>query len=476
MASTSEIKFSVWALMAMVVGSMVGAGIFSLPQGFGRVTGPFGALIAWSIAGVGMLMLAFVFQVLSRRKPDLDAGIYAYAKAGFGNYLGFLSALGYWSAACLGNVSYFVLIKSTLGLFFPVFGDGNTVIAVVASSVILWSFHTLILKGVKGAASINTIVTFAKIIPILLFIVFVIYGFKADVFALNFWGGEDVSFSNIASQVRGTMLVTVFVFVGIEGASVYSRYARNRNDVGVATVVGFLGVLCLLVLVTILSYGVMLRTDLAQLRNPSMAGVLEAVVGPWGAIFVSFGLLISVLGAYLSWVLLAAEILFSASKYETMPRFLSHENKNGVPSHALWLTNIIVQSFLIITLFTEYAFRLAIELTSSMILIPYLLVAAYGFKLAWTEETYDRDPAGHRTDLIRGLVALVYTSGLIYAAGAKHLLLSLVLYGPGTILFIMARREQGRKVFTPTEMIMFAIAALGAAIAIFGIATGRITI
>ncbi|MRG58004.1 amino acid permease [Phyllobacterium sp. SYP-B3895] len=476
MISTSETKFSVWALMAMVVGSMVGAGIFSLPQGFGRVTGPFGALIAWSIAGVGMLMLAFVFQVLSRRKPDLDAGIYAYAKAGFGNYLGFLSALGYWSAACLGNVSYFVLIKSTLGLFFPVFGDGNTVIAVVASSVILWSFHTLILKGVKGAASINTIVTFAKIIPILLFIVFVIYGFKADVFALNFWGGEDVSFSNIASQVRGTMLVTVFVFVGIEGASVYSRYARNRNDVGVATVVGFLGVLCLLVLVTILSYGVMLRTDLAQLRNPSMAGVLEAVVGPWGAIFVSFGLLISVLGAYLSWVLLAAEILFSASKYETMPRFLSHENKNGVPSHALWLTNIIVQSFLIITLFTEYAFRLAIELTSSMILIPYLLVAAYGFKLAWTGETYDRDPAGHRTDLIRGLVALVYTSGLIYAAGAKHLLLSLVLYGPGTILFIMARREQGRKVFTPTEMIMFAIAALGAAIAIFGIATGRITI
>ncbi|NTS33443.1 amino acid permease [Phyllobacterium sp. BT25] len=476
MTSTSETKFSVWALMAMVVGSMVGAGIFSLPQGFGRVTGPFGALIAWSIAGVGMLMLAFVFQVLSRRKPDLDAGIYAYAKAGFGNYLGFLSALGYWSAACLGNVSYFVLIKSTLGLFFPVFGDGNTVIAVVASSVILWSFHTLILKGVKGAASINTIVTFAKIIPILLFIVFVIYGFKADVFALNFWGGEDVSFSNIASQVRGTMLVTVFVFVGIEGASVYSRYARNRNDVGVATVVGFLGVLCLLVLVTILSYGVMLRTDLAQLRNPSMAGVLEAVVGPWGAIFVSFGLLISVLGAYLSWVLLAAEILFSASKYETMPRFLSHENKNGVPSHALWLTNIIVQSFLIITLFTEYAFRLAIELTSSMILIPYLLVAAYGFKLAWTGETYDRDPAGHRTDLIRGLVALVYTSGLIYAAGAKHLLLSLVLYGPGTILFIMARREQGKKVFTPTEMIMFAIAALGAAIAIFGIATGRITI
>ncbi len=93
----------------------------------------------------------------------------------------------------------------------------------------------------------------------------------------------------------------------IQRRRVYSRYARNRSDVGVATMFGFLGVLCLLVLVTILSYGVLLRPDLAALCNPSMAGVLQAVVGPWGAVFVSIGLLISVAGAYLSWVLLAAE-------------------------------------------------------------------------------------------------------------------------------------------------------------------------
>lgn len=476
MATTPTQKFSVWTLMAMVVGSMVGAGIFSLPQAFGRATGPFGALIAWFIAGVGMLMLAFVFQTLSRRRPDLDAGIYAYAKAGFGNYLGFLSALGYWSAACLGNVSYFVLITSTLGLFFAVFGDGNTVIAVATSSVLLWIVHLLILRGVKEAAVINTIVTFAKIIPIILFIVFVIGGFQADVFAADFWGGEEFSFGSIAGQVRATMLVTVFVFVGIEGASVYSRYARNRSDVGVATLLGFLGVLCLLVLVTILSYGILLRPELAALRNPSMAGVLEAVVGPWGAKFVSIGLLISVGGAYLSWVLLAAEILFSASRHDTMPRFLARENSNGVPANALWLTNSVVQAFLILTLFAQYAFTFALELTSSMILIPYLLVAAYGLKLAWSGETYDRDPKGHRGDLVRAAIAVVYTAGLIYAAGPKHLLLSAVIYGPGTILFFMARLEQGRSVFTSAEKVMFAIAALGAATAIYAIATGLITV
>lgn len=476
MTSPSEGKFSIWTLMAMCVGSMVGAGIFSLPQAFGRATGPLGAVIAWTIAGVGMLMLAFVFQSLSRRRPDLDAGIYAYAKAGFGNYLGFLSALGYWSAALLGNVSYFVLIKSTLGLFFPIFGDGNTILAVATSSILLWCMHFVILRGIREAAVINTIVTFAKIVPILLFIVFVIAGFRYDLFAANFWGGGDPTFADIASQVRATMLVTVFVFVGIEGASVYSRYARNRADVGIATLTGFLGVLSLMVLITLLSYGVMPRTDLATLRNPSMAGVLEAVVGPWGRLFVSAALIISVAGAYLSWVLLAAEILYSASKFDTMPRFLSKENESGVPSNALWLTNIVVQVFLILTLFAQYAFTLALELTSSMILIPYLLVAAYGFKLAWTGETYERDSSGHRGDFVRAGIALLYTAGLIYAAGAKHLLLSAAIYGPGTILYFMARREQNKRAFTSKETAIFTVAAVGAVVAIFGIATGRISI
>jgi arginine:ornithine antiporter/lysine permease len=207
-----------------------------------------------------------------------------------------------------------------------------------------------------------------------------------------------------------------------------------------------------------------------------MAGVLEAVVGHWGAVFVSVGLMISVVGAYLAWVLLAAEILFSASKYETMPRFLSYENKNGVPSNALWLTNIVVQTFLILTLFTQYAFRLALELTSSMILVPYLLVAAYGFKLARSGETYDRDPSHRGTDLVRAGIALIYTAGLIYAAGAKHLLLSAVIYGPGSILFIIARLEGGKGLFSPREMVIFALAVLGAAVGIYGIATGLLAI
>lgn len=101
-------KLSVPALTAMVVGSMVGAGVFTLPQRFASQTGVYGALIAWAIAGAGMLMLALTFQTLAVRKPDLDNGVYVYAKTGFGVYPGFLSAIGFWASACAGNTFYWV--------------------------------------------------------------------------------------------------------------------------------------------------------------------------------------------------------------------------------------------------------------------------------------------------------------------------------------------------------------------------------
>ncbi len=455
---------------------MIGSGIFALPSAFGRATGGLGALIAWGISGGGMLMLALVFQTLSRRKPDLDAGIYAYAKAGFGDYLGFASAAGYWIGCCLADVACLVLIKATLGQYFPVFGDGTTPVAIVSASALLWSVHVLVLRGVKEAAALNTIATIAKSVPIVLFIIIVIAAFKSDVFALNFWGGEEAGFASVASQVRSTMLVTVFVFVGIEGASVYSRYAMNRDDVGIATVLGFLGVLCLLVLVTILSYGILPRQELAALSTPSMAGVMEAVVGPWGAVFISVGLLISVLGNYLSWSLLAAEVVHSAAKSRTMPSFLARENENKVPYAALWLTNMVIQLFLLVTWFAEYAFTLALKMTSSMTLIPYLLVAAYGLKLAWTGETYGADGHGRTADWVRGAIATLYAVSMIVAGGTKFLLLSALLYAPGTILFVLARREQEKSVFTLVESLVFIGIFVAAVVGLYGLVSGDISL
>ena len=420
-------------------------------------------------------MLAFVFQNLAQRRPDLDSGVFIYAKAGFGHYIGFLAALAFWASTCVGNVSYFVLIKSTLGTFFPIFGDGNTVQAVAVSSVIIWLFHFMILRGVQQATGLNTIVTIAKIVPILVFVFILLFAFDPQVFAANWLGGEGYS-EPLWQQVRSTMLVTVFVFIGIEGASIYSRYAEKRSDVGVATVLGFVGVLCLLIMVTVLPFGLLPRAELAALRNPSMAGALEVVVGRWGNIFVSIGLIISVLGAYLAWTLFAAEVPFMAAKSNLMPNFLNHENAQKVPSRSLWMTNIVVQSFLIITLFAQNAFTLALELTSAMSLIPYLLVAAYALKLALTRETYEQDASRRIPEMIISLVATAYAILMLVAGGLEKLLLAALILAPGTILFFLARREQNSRVFGFWELVVFTVTVIAALTALYGFATGRITI
>ena len=474
-ASATEARLPLFSLTAMVIGSMIGAGIFSLPRTFGAATGPFGAIIAWTIAGGGMYMLARVFQSLAARKPDLDAGVYAYARAGFGDYPGFLSAFGYWVSSCIGNVSYWVLIKSTLGAFFPVFGDGNTPIAILVASIGIWVFHFTILRGVQQAAFINTVVTIAKVVPILIFILILLVSFKLDLFSFNLYGGDLTG--SVFEQVRATMLVTVFVFLGIEGASVYSRFARERADVGRATIFGFIIVTSLMVLVTLLPYAVLQRAEIAGMRQPSMAQVLEAVVGHWGAVFVSLGLLVSVLGAYLAWSLICAEVLFVAARTKDMPSLFSRENANKVPSAALWATNIVVQIIVITTYWSRDAFALMLNLTSAMNLIPFLLVAAYGLGLARRGETYEVRPNDRRRDLIIAAIATVYTAFLLWAGGLKFILLGAVLYAPGTALYFWARREQGKPVFTGiSDWVIFIAAVIGAVVGLYALVTGYIAI
>ncbi|MFE2349583.1 basic amino acid/polyamine antiporter [Kitasatospora cineracea] len=451
----------------LVVGSMVGAGVFSLPGRFAQETGVLGALVSWLIAGTGMLMLALVFQALAVRRPKLDAGVYAYAKAGFGEYLGFFSAFGYWASACVGNVTYWVLIMSTVGALVPALGDGDTALAVVISSAGLWGFFLLVRRGVREAAMINRIVTVAKLVPILVFVVLALFCFKADVFAANFRGASYAG--SLYDQVHGTMLATVFVFLGVEGASVYSRHARRRSDVGRATVLGFLSVFAVFASVTVVSYGLLPMSEIAALRQPSMAGVLEAAVGTWGKVLVSVGLIVSVLGAYLAWTLMAAEVLFVAAKDEDMPRFLARTTGRDVPVPALLLTTALSQVMLVVTVFSDDAFDFALDLTSTLSLIPYLLAAGYAVRVA------RQDRSGTGALLVAGL-ATGYTAFLVYAAGWTYLLVSFIVYAPATVLFVMARREQGRRLFSPREAVVLVVSAAGAVLGVVALAAGWISL
>ena len=500
METDAEKKLGFPALTAMVIGSMVGAGIFMIPTRFAGVTGVYGSLIAWAIAGAGMLMLAFVFQALAVRQPTLNAGLFAYAKAGFGNYVGFTVAIGFWASACAGNVTYLVLIKSTIGQVIPMFGDGDTIPAIIGSSVLIWLYFILILRGTQGAAIINTIVTVAKVIPIITFIVLLIVHFDIDTFTSNLAGmyidppAPDPNFSpdiyengsivpdaaepyTLFEQVSKTMMVTVFVFLGIEGASMYSRFAKTRKMVGSATVLGFISVLCLLIMVSVLPFGVLSQAEIAGMSQPSLAGLMQALIGTGGGIFISVGLMISVLGAYLAWSLMAAEVLFEAAKSNDTPIFLKKENKAGVPKNALILSAIMTNVILIATYFSEEALNFALDLTSALALLPFFLSALYALKIAIQKDGYDGIGSGIRTrEIIVSAIATVYTLFLLYIAGIQFLPLCCLILAPATALYFRARSYQKLNIFTNGEKVVFGVLCAGFVIAIVGLATGFISL
>ncbi|AZV55899.2 arginine-ornithine antiporter [Clostridium sp. AWRP] len=470
-------KLGLFSLIALVIGSMIGGGAFSLPGDMAKGASAGAIIIGWLITGVGMIALAFVYQNLSMKRPDLNGGIYSYAKAGFGDYMGFNSAWGYWLSALIGNVSYLVMMFGAVGYFFPVFGKGNNLASVVCASIMLWLIQGLILKGVKQAAIVNVITTIAKLVPIFLFIIIAIIMFKVNIFTLDFWGGSTPSLGGIVSQVKSTMLVTLWVFIGIEGAVVVSGRAKRRNDVGKATVIGLVGTLIIYILITLLSLGIMNRARLSGLDTPSMAYVLESVVGKWGAIVINLGLVISLLGATLGWTLLAAEIPYIAAKDGMFPKVFAKENKNGSAVNSLWITNILVEISLILTLFSSSTYQILYSIASGAILIPYFLSALFGLKF----QLMNKEENGRTKNIIIASVATIYTAWLVYAAGLKYVLLETILFAIGIAAFMIASKENNSNnkknyIFLAYEKVIALIFLVAGIVALVMLVTGKLSI
>ncbi|WP_180546797.1 arginine-ornithine antiporter [Staphylococcus haemolyticus] len=468
-------KLGKTSLIGLVIGSMIGGGAFNIISDMGGQAGGLAIMIGWIITAIGMISLAFVFQNLTNVRPDLEGGIYSYAQAGFGDFIGFSSAWGYWFAAFLGNVAYATLLMSAVGNFFPIFKGGNTLPSIIVASFLLWGVHFLILRGVETAAFINSIVTIAKLIPIFLVIICMIVVFNFDTFKAGFYGmtsgGTGIfSWGDTMSQVKSTMLVTVWVFTGIEGAVVFSGRAKSKKDVGTATVIGLVSVLVIYFLMTVLAQGVIQQNQIADLASPSMAQVLEHIVGHWGSVLVNIGLIISVLGAWLGWTLLAGELPFIVAKDGLFPKWFAKENKNKAPINALLITNILVQIFLISMLFTDSAYQFAFSLASSAILIPYMFSAFYQLK-------YTIEHKGHATvkQWAIGIIASIYAIWLVYAAGIDYLLLTMLLYIPGLFVYRFVQRNN-HKPLTKGDYILFAVIIILAIIGIIRLAMGSVSV
>ena len=445
-------KLGLTPLVFLIIGSMVGAGIFGLPAEMAGNASPGAMLIGWLITGIGMIALVLVYQNLSIRRPDLNSGVFSYARAGFGDYVGFNSAWGYWISAILSNVAYCLAILNVLEFFFPGLRSNQPVIAFLCGSAIIWVVQFLILRGVKQASIINVVVQIAKIIPILLFLTVLMFVFNFNTFTIAFWG-EGLAFGSIVDQVRNTMLVTLWVFIGVEGAVVVSERAKKRKDIGRATIIALLSALLIYIMVSMLALGHMSQTEIMYMEHPSMAYVLGYIVGPWGAAIINLGLLISVSGAFLGWTILASEVLFVAAKEKLMPKFFTKENSCGTPVTSLITTIILLQLLFIFAFISEGTYQIFYFISSTAILLPYLLSGLYGFKLAYSKETYIENPHGRRKDLIFGVLSSVYAFWLVYAAGVNYILLVTIFYAPGLILYIKVQKENDKKLFSgPIEV------------------------
>ncbi|WP_200869455.1 basic amino acid/polyamine antiporter [Exiguobacterium undae] len=458
-------KIGFFALAAMVIGSMVGGGAFNLPGAMAQKASAGPILIGWSITGLGMIMLALVFQHLANNKPELEGGIYAYAREGFGRFIGFNSAWGYWVSAWIGTVANITLVFNALSYFFPIFSSENRLFLLAMSVVVVWGLFFIVSSGIKEATLVNLITTIAKLVPILIFILLVAIAFNVKTFNLDFWG-EGTELGSIFTQVKGTMLVTLWAFVGIEGAVVLSTRAKKRSDVGKATVMGLVGVLVIYILISVLSLGVLSQGQLAGLQEPTMAYVLEAAIGPFGATLIMIGLIISLSGALLGWTILASEISYLVAKDGAFPKFFAKTNRKGAPVGALLITQIATQLVAGIALFSAQTYLVLSSIAGICALLPYLLSAIYSVRFSKAER--------NKKMLIFSTIAALYSLWLVYASGIWYIVIAALVYAPGIIAYLMAEREQKRGGMSRYELIASGVLVILAAVAVYGMVAGQI--
>lgn len=468
---------SLFALIAMVVSSAIGAGVFDLPTTLAAAATPGATLIAWGITAVGILALALSLKNLVLNKPNLN-GISDYARAVFGEFAGFLSGWGYWLSAWLGNIAFATMMMSAMGYFFPTFKSGNSLSAVIVSSIISWLLTLFVVRGVESAAAINAIVTVCKLVPLVAFGVMAVITFKFGVFTQHFWSNflvntqgvisySDMTASGILSQIRGCLMAMMWVFVGIEGAAMLAKRAKKQSDAGKATVIGLITLLFVYIILTMLPYGYLSQEQLLKIKSPGILYLFESMTGSLGGAFISIGMIITIFGAWLSWTILPAEATSQLAEQRLLPQWFGVLNQHGAPSHSLWMTQIFIQIFLISTIFTSEAYTFAYSLCTSAIVVCYTLVGAYQMKLGLKNQ--------NKIWALSGFIALAFQVIALLLAGLTYLWLCSIVYAVGLIFYYFGRRENGYK-FSKVEWVLTGIIVLIALTALSALMTGHVSV
>ena len=463
---------SLFALLAIIISGAIGGGVFNLANDLARGSTPGGVVISWLFIGFGILMLVLSFNRLITIKPDLS-GVSDYARAGFGDFVGFLSGWGYWISAWTGTIGFAVLMMTSADYFFPgKFANSNgslTILSVIIVSIISWILMLLVDRGVETAAAVNAIVMIAKLIPLVVFSITGIILFKANIFTQHFWQTFTTNFaadgsvkdfvwhamtaSGLLSQIKGSLMVMVWVFVGIEGAAMMGNRAKKKSDTAKATVIGLAVLLVIYVLLSLLPYGYMDQASLANVKAPGLVYILNEMVGGWGGSLMAVGLMISLLGAWLSWTMLPVEATQQLAEQKLLPSWFGKLNKYHAPSNSLLITQLMIQIFIIITYFVANAYNVFIYMATAVIMICYALVGAYLFKIGLKEASVK--------NILIGFFTFAFQALALYLSGWQYVWLAMILYTIGFLLFIGAKKESHQSISVKEWLGMLVVTVLG---------------
>ncbi|MGM9929269.1 MAG: amino acid permease, partial [Bacillus sp. (in: firmicutes)] len=432
-------KIGLLILTSLVVGNMVGSGIFMLPRTLAEVASPAGVILAWLFTGIGVLFVTLVFGNLGKRKPELTGGPQVYAKELFpkgskaSTLSGFMATWGYWIGNLAGNIAIITTFASYLSTFFPIltnqaelFTIGNFTLKVgnaatfTVCTLLLWGTHFIVLQGLQSAGKLNFAATATKVIGFLLFIVIGLTAFESS--NITPFVAPTIDEANqtigLLGQINAAAVATLWAFVGVESAVVFSSRAKKQSDVKRATVLGLLIAMAIYIGISTLVMGLLPHEVLINSDKPLIDGI-ETVLGPIGGKLLAALGLISLLGSTIGWVMITSEIPSAAAKQGIFISRFTKENKNGIPVFSLLCTNLLGQLFIFSTVSNSIsqAFNFIIYIATLSYLIPYVISTAFQLKLVITGETYENGK-GRVIDGIIGILACGYSIYVLIAGTA----------------------------------------------------------
>lgn len=406
--SSEPKKIGLITTTSLVVGNMIGAGIFLLPASlaeFGSIS-----LLGWLFTATGAIILAKIFSNLSKIIVNKSGGPYTYSREGFGDFIGFLVAWGYWISCWISNAAITIAIIGALSFFFPIL-ESNSLLAVAVGLSMIWFFTWINSKGVKTSGKVQVVTTILKLLPLVFVILIGGFFFSLDNFpAFNLTGESDFATFPVVAAL------TLYAFLGIESASIPAENVENpEKNVGKATMIGTAITTCVYIFGTIVLFGI-LPIEILQNSPAPFAEAGRIIGGEYTGYFVAAGAAISGIGALNGWILIVAQIPMAAAKDKMFPRIFKKENKNGAPILGLIIGSLLSSGVMLMN-FSEGLvdqFTFIVNLTVLTCLVPYLFVSS-AYIIILIERKI------HLNSMLKtfvlGLLGFLYSVWAIYGSG-----------------------------------------------------------